>query len=150
MAEAIARDMLARGTVDVGGERILVESAGVAAIDGGPVSGETIKALETLGIRHEGRSKCLTAQMIRAAHVVLAMTPSHADAARRLVSGEPDQESKVVPVDPRSAMEDPIGMGQDAYDRLARRLRESLPARLKDLLARHGEQADHCDQGAST
>jgi protein-tyrosine-phosphatase len=114
------------------------------------VSDEAIGALEALGIGHEGRSKRLTAEMIRAADVVLAMTPSHADAARRLVSGEAEHESKVMPVDPRAAMEDPIGMGQDAYDRLARRLRESLPARLKDLLARHGEQADHCDQGAST
>ncbi len=150
MAEAIARDILARGGVDAGGERILVESAGIAAFDGGAVSDEALGALEALGIRHEGRSKRLTAEMIRAADVVLAMTPSHADAARRLVSGEAEHESKVMPVDPRAAMEDPIGMGQDAYDRLARRLRESLPARLRDLLARRGQQADHCDQGAST
>ena len=150
MAEAIARDILARGGVDAGGERILVESAGISALDGGAVSDETIGALEAIGIRHEGRSKRLTAEMIRAADAVLAMTPSHADAARRMVSGEPEHESKVMPVDPRAAMEDPIGMGQDAYDRLARRLRESLPARLQDVLARRGERADHCDQGAST
>lgn len=150
MAEAIARDILARGGVGTGGERILVESAGIAALDGGAVSDEAIQALETLGIRHEGRSKRLTAEMIRAADAVLAMTPSHADAARRLVLGEPEHESKVMPVDARSAMDDPIGMGQDAYDRLARRLRDSLPARLRELLARRGEQADHCDQGAST
>lgn len=150
MAEAIARDILARGGVDAGGERILVESAGIAAFDGGAVSDEAIQALEALGISHEGRSKRLTAEMVRAADVVLAMTPSHAEAARRLVSGEPEHESKVMPVDPRSAMEDPIGMGQDAYDRLARRLQDWLPARLRDLLARRGEQAGHCDQGAST
>ncbi len=150
MAEAIARDILARGTVDVGGERILVESAGIAALDGGAVSDETIAALGTLGISHEGRSKRLSADMIRAAHVVLAMTPSHAEAARRLVSGEPEHESKVVPVDPKAAMEDPIGMGQDAYDRLARRLARGLPERLRELLAPRGEHANHCDQGAST
>ena len=150
MAEAIARDIIARGGVDAGGERVLVESAGIAAFDGGPVSDEAIGALEALGIRHEGRSKRLTAEMIRAADLVLAMTPSHADAARRLVAGDREHESKVLPVDPRSAMEDPIGMGQDAYDRLARRLQDVLPARLQDLLVRRGERADHCDQGAST
>ena len=150
LAEAIARDVLARGAVDAGGERILVESAGIAALDGGAVSDEAIGALKALGIRHEGRSKRLTAEMIRAADMVLAMTPSHADAARRLVSGEPEQESKVMPVDPRAAMEDPIGMGRDAYDRLARRLRESLPGRLRDLLAQRGGPADRCGQGAST
>jgi hypothetical protein len=78
------------------------------------------------------------------------MTPSHADAARRLVSGEVEHESKVVPVDPRAAMEDPIGMGQDAYDRLARRLQRGLPDRLRELLAPGGERTSHCDQGAST
>lgn len=150
MAEAIARDILARGSVDVGGERILVESAGIAALDGGAVSEEAVEALERLGIRHDGRSKRLTAEMIRAADAVLAMTPGHADAARRLVGGEREHESKVMPVDPRAAMEDPIGMGQDAYDRLARRLRESLPARLRELLVRRGERADQCDQGAPT
>jgi len=150
MAEAIARDILARGMVDAGGERILVESAGVAALDGGAVSEETTEALATLGIQHEGRSKRLTAEMVRAADVVLAMTPSHADAARRLVSGEPEHESKVMPVDPRSAMEDPIGMGQDAYDRLARRLLQGLPERLRELLGARGKPSSHCDQGAST
>ena len=150
MAEAIARDILAHGGVDAGGERILVESAGIAAFDGGAVSDEALVALEALGIPHEGRSKRLTAEMIRAADVVLAMTPSHADAARRLVSGEAEHESKVMPVDPRSAMDDPIGMGQDAYDRLARRLQASLPGRLSELLARRGRQAGQCDQGAST
>ena len=150
MAEAIARDILARGGVDTGGERIGVESAGIAALDGGAVSEETIGALESLGIRHEGRSKRLTAEMIRAAHVVLAMTPSHADAARRLVGGERQHESKVMAVDPRSAMEDPIGMGQDAYDRLARRLQQVLPARLRELLAAGRETPERCDQGAST
>ncbi|MBU3729180.1 MAG: low molecular weight protein arginine phosphatase [Phycisphaerales bacterium] len=150
MAEAIARDMLARGVVDTGGGRVLVESAGIAALDGGAVSDETLEALEALGIRHEGRSKRLTAEMIRAADAVLAMTPSHAEAARRLVSGEPEHESKVMPVDPRAAMEDPIGMGQEAYDRLARWLVHALPARLREILAPRGTPSGHCDQGAST
>ena len=150
MAEAIARDILAREESIAGGERVLVESAGISALDGGAVSEETIGALDGLGIRHEGRSKRLTAEMIRAADVVLAMTPGHADAARRLVAGERHHESKVMPVDPRHPMEDPIGMGQDAYDRLARRLMDSLPARLRDLLAHRGDRAGHCDQGATT
>lgn len=149
MAEAIAREILAREGAVAGGERVLVESAGIAALDGGAVSDETLEALNALGIRHEGRSKRLTAEMVRAADVVLAMTPSHADAARRLVSGEREHESKVMPVDPRAAMEDPIGMGQDAYDRLARVLRDLLPLRLRDVLAQRRANVDHCDQGAS-
>ena len=149
MAEAIAREILAREGAVAGGERVLVESAGIAALDGGAVSDETLGALSALGIRHEGRSKRLTADMVRAADVVLAMTPSHADAARRLVSGEQEHESKVMPVDPQAAMEDPIGMGQEAYDRLARVLRDLLPLRLRDVLAQRRANVDHCDQGAS-
>jgi protein-tyrosine-phosphatase len=150
MAEAIARDILERGGVDSAGGRVLVESAGISAFDGGSLTPETLDALEALGIRHEGRSKRLTADMIRAADHVLAMTPSHAEAARRLVEGEPEHQAKIGSVDPSAPMEDPIGMGQDAYDRLAKRLRDLLPARLGSLLAMGGTRTGRCDQGAST
>lgn len=150
MAEAIARDILERGGVSGGGDRVLVESAGISAFDGGSLTPETFDALHALGIRHEGRSKRLTADMVRAADHVLAMTPSHAEAARRLVEGEPEHQAKIVPVDPSAPMEDPIGMGQDAYDRLAKRLRDMLPGRLGSLLGTREPRTGRCDQGAST
>jgi hypothetical protein len=53
--------------------------------------------------------------------------------ARSLVGGEPDQD-KVQMLDPAGDLDDPIGMGQAAYDALAGRLSRVLPGRLKELL----------------
>jgi protein-tyrosine-phosphatase len=71
--------------------------------------------------------------MIRKASVVLTMTRSHMVGARALVAGEAHQD-KVQMLDPAGDLEDPIGMGQPAYDALASRLERVLPARLAELL----------------
>jgi protein-tyrosine-phosphatase len=71
--------------------------------------------------------------MIRKASVVLTMTRAHMVSARSLVGGEPDQD-KVQMLDPAGDLDDPIGMGQAAYDALAGRLARVLPGRLKELL----------------
>jgi hypothetical protein len=61
------------------------------------------------------------------------MTRSHVVGARALVAGEPHQD-KVHALDPAGDLEDPIGMGQNAYDALAVRLDRVLPERLSSLL----------------
>jgi protein-tyrosine-phosphatase len=133
MAEAIARDWVARGVL--GDPRDwFVASAGVAAIEGLPVSPETVVALRNLGLDHEGTSKPLTAEMVRKARVVLCMTRLHAEAARCLVAGEPEQLGKILPLDGEQDLEDPIGLGQAAYDVLAQRLTELIPVRLEEVL----------------
>jgi hypothetical protein len=53
--------------------------------------------------------------------------------ARALVGGEAHQD-KVQMLDSGGDLEDPIGMGQIAYDALARRLEQVLPGRLQELL----------------
>lgn len=133
MAEAIARDMLESGQVPGHGREVFVASAGVAAWDGSPASVETVDALRRRGISFDGHAKRLTPEMVRRATLVLAMTRSHLVSARALVGGEPHQD-KVHLVDPSGDMEDPIGMGQAAYDALAGRLEQVLPARLAELL----------------
>lgn len=133
MAEAIAqywidRDILPQDT------RYLAVSAGVSAAGDAPVTPETLAVLESLGIDHDGRSKPLTAEMIRNAKVVLCMTRRQAEAARLLVADEPEHVAKIHVLDPDEEVEDPIGQGQNAYDALAKRFMELIPRRLKEVL----------------
>lgn len=135
MAEAIARDAVERGRIP-GARDLFIASAGVHAADSAPVSSETITALRARGIEHRGSSKRLTAEMIRRADRVLAMTQSQAEAARRLVPGELAEQAKILALDVDGDVEDPIGLGQSAYDELAERLYELIPPRLAEILLR--------------
>lgn len=133
MAEAVARHLLEAGAIPGHGREVFVASAGLASWDGSPVSDETMVALEHLGIPFDGHAKRLTPEMVRKATVVLGMTRSHVVGARSLVAGEPHQD-KVMVLDPAGDLEDPIGMGQRAYDALAERLKRVLPGRLAEVL----------------
>jgi protein-tyrosine-phosphatase len=137
MAEAIARQAMSHET---GGasrkdDEIFIASAGIGALDGMPTTHETIEALRRMGIEYDGRSKRLTEQMIRKAALVVCMTASHQAAARRLVADSPEDQAKIVILDPKGGdIDDPIGLGQREYDALAERLRKVIPLRLKELL----------------
>jgi protein-tyrosine phosphatase len=133
MAEAIAQHWIDQGNLP-SERRYLAVSAGVSAAGNVPVSRETIAVLESLGIEHEGRSKPLTAEMIRHAEVVLCMTRGQAATARSLVADEPQHLKKIHMLDPNGEVDDPIGSGQKAYDDLAQRFRQLIPKRLKEIL----------------
>lgn len=135
MAEAIARHHLDQGLL--GKEprsQVFVASAGVQAPDGVPISIQTIRTLQTYGIDHQGRSKPLTAEMIRKADLVLCMTESQQSQVREMISDSPENEQKVMMLDPGNDVEDPIGAGQSAYDALGKRFWQLIPRRLKELL----------------
>lgn len=134
MAEAIARHHISKGLLG-GDDEIFVASAGMQASEGVVASGEGLDALRRMGIEHEGRSKRLTAQMIQKADLILCMSAAQQAAARALVADSPQDQEKIVLLDPAGDIEDPIGTGQEAYDALGRRLNTLIPARLKELLA---------------
>jgi protein-tyrosine-phosphatase len=135
MAEGIARAALEQGTAGVEGD-VFVASAGVHAFDGAPISAETVRALSERGIEPHGASKALTAEMIQRADAVLAMTQAHVESARALVAVDtPEAAAKIMRLDPDGDIEDPIGMGQAAYDRLAERLSSLIPRRLEEVLS---------------
>lgn len=136
MAEAVARFLIERGMVPGVGRDVFVASAGVAAGDGIPMSEEAVQALAKQGIDHDGTSKRVTAEMVRRATVVLGMTHGHVAELRRLAAGlDPPASVIVEPLDLRGDVEDPVGMGLPAYDRLVRHFLEVLPKRLSELLA---------------
>ncbi|MSR69289.1 MAG: low molecular weight protein arginine phosphatase [Phycisphaerales bacterium] len=134
MAEAIARHQIDGGRVDGITDSIFVASAGTSACDGSEISREAIDSLTRMGISHDGSSKRITAAMIRRADLVLGMTASHVNGARGLVAGEKEHLAKILPLDPDGEVEDPIGMGTAAYDRLGAQLLELIPRRLSGML----------------
>jgi protein-tyrosine phosphatase len=133
MAEAIARHAIDRGLLgpDAG---VFVASAGVHASPGARPTRETIIALAEHDIEVDGSSTPLSAPMILKADVVLCMTEAHAQAARAMVADSPGDQAKIQRLDPAGDLEDPIGLGQEAYDALAQQLMELIPRRLKEVL----------------
>ncbi|MHC4108181.1 MAG: arsenate reductase/protein-tyrosine-phosphatase family protein, partial [Planctomycetota bacterium] len=120
LAEAIARHWIDKGRLG-NPSAVFVASAGVAAVAGHPPTHEAIAALAAMGIDHDGRSKPLTAEMIRNADAVFCMTPAHVATALAMVSDTPEHQAKVELLDPGEHIDDPIGMGQPVYDALAKR-----------------------------
>ncbi len=132
MAEAIARAYLDSATSTA--RDVFVASAGTAASDGAPVTPETLAALTAMGIQHSGSSKRLSADMIRRADAIFGMTEGHVAAARQLVAPDANAMSRIVILDPEGDIEDPIGLGQNAYDEVADRLRRVIPKRMQEVL----------------
>jgi protein-tyrosine-phosphatase len=139
MAEAVAQHWLDRGVV-AGEERFLAASAGTAAKEGGRPAAEALRSLREMKIGLHGRSKRLTADMIRNAELVFGMTEGHVETARSLVEGDAGARAKIRRLDPAEDIEDPIGMGQEAYDLLLERLMVLIPQRLKETLS-HEDRA---------
>lgn len=133
MAEAIARHASEQGRLP-SGAALFVGSAGVGAWDGQPPSPEAVRALRSMGIDHAGRSKPLSCEMIEKADLILCMTRSHVEAARRLVADRPALKDRIQLLDPAGDVADPIGMGQEAYDDLARDFAELIPSRISAML----------------
>lgn len=135
MAEAIARQALASRPELRAAGAVFVASAGVAAWDGQPVNGETLDALRRIGIDHQGTATALNRPMVENADVVFVMTDSHAHAVRDLLGDDdPALLAKVLRLDPNGDLEDPIGLGPSAYNRLATHLASLIPARLQEFL----------------
>lgn len=135
MAMLIAQGLLERQSAqrpDPGRVPVRITSAGVAAVDGGPYTPETLAAVEALGLpTSRGQSHSLTRQLIDEADAVLAMTASHRAAVLRL---EPDAAPRVHLLDPAGHdIDDPIGGPQSLYSSLAVRMKDLIERRLQDL-----------------
>jgi len=133
MAESIARYVIEQGSMEGLSKDIFVASAGLSAGDGLPISRETRLSLEKLSLKHDGHSKRVTAAMIRKANVTFVMTESHLLAAQRLVDHDESQD-RIVLLDPKGDIDDPIGKGQTAYDSLSVRFMKVIPKQLVEYL----------------
>ena len=133
MAEGIAQKLQDAGTFGELGQ-LFFASAGVNAFDGASTSVETVEVLERMKAPVPEHSKRLTAEMVRKADLVLAMTAGHVGRARTLVANDPTAQAKIQLLDPDGDVDDPIGLGQRAYDELGAYFLELIPARLKGML----------------
>jgi protein-tyrosine-phosphatase len=133
MAEGIAQKLQEDGALPGLGQ-LFFASAGVQAFDGAATSAETVAVLERIKAPVPEHANRLTPDMIRKADLVLGMTSAHVSRARALVAGDPSAQAKIQPLDPEGDVEDPIGLGQRAYDELGAYFRELIPNRLVGML----------------
>lgn len=137
LAEAIARDLLRRSAAAGGpgaeaARLTRVRSAGVGAMEGVPVTPESVTAARKLGIddpalaRHTSHE--LTRQLLSEADVIYAMTAAHARMVESVAPG-----ARVQTLDPSGEdIPDPVGHPQEVYNRTAERLREAIERRLEE------------------
>jgi protein-tyrosine-phosphatase len=134
MAMAIARQMLAQehglaeDQLDEAG--IVVRSAGAMAMAGMPASPEAVAAMAKQGIDITShRSTPLTAEIIEQADVIYTMTESHRQAVFDIAQSATD---KILRLDDKGDIADPIGSGSTSYQRTAEIIRRRLIQRLKE------------------
>ena len=128
MAQAIARDLLGKSPSAI---PTVVQSAGLEALPGAPMTEEAAQALEREGIcPHRHSAQRLGDELARRADEIWTMTESH----RRQVNADyPQWASKVSTIDPKGDVNDPIGGPLALYVETARRLRAVIQERLKCL-----------------
>ena len=129
MAEGLFREMAA------GRPDIRVRSAGLSAFAGQPPSAHAVEVLADLGIDiSASRSKPLSAELIRDATCIMAMTRSHLESIQYLF---PEVTEKVFLLrefeDNPSSLDvsDPIGMSLEAYEITRDIIRRALPGILR-------------------
>ncbi len=107
-----------------------IESAGTHAFEGVSASRHAVEVLRELGIDLTlHRSRGLTADLVRSARLVVAMTAAHAEEVKRRFS---EASGKVVLLksfdkDSRGGdIHDPIGESKEIYDNICREIDEAL------------------------
>ena len=137
MAEHLLRHALGRAGMNT----IHVESAGVFAIDGMSPTRETQRVLLEVGIdcsNHHARA--LTAEMIEAADLILAMEPFHIEEIVRRAPSAKDKvhllRAYVLPSGEASrglAIPDPIGKPLEVYEVCFAEIREAIERVVKSI-----------------
>lgn len=123
-----------------GRRQMKVASAGVAAMNGQPMSAETSAILNQKGAGVAGfRSQQVDARLLESADYVIAMTSSHADMVKRYCGKNPVAVNLLCDfIDPGEGLggadiPDPIGMGMDAYEEVAEVMELAMPGILAAL-----------------
>lgn len=121
MAEGIARAIIGNG--------VRAESAGIAAVPGNPPSEEAVRVIRAIHRTDISRHRARTLDGIRASDYDFII------ALDCLVYNR-IKDTGAVPAEKLFGwdIEDPIGLGQEAYERAARR----IESRLRDFAAGHG------------
>jgi protein-tyrosine phosphatase len=129
MAEAIARDLVARSGV----REVSIASAGVAAGSGSPMTAEAREALEEMRVEPgQHRSRMLDGDLVASSHRIYALTSGHLKAIRGVLP--PSEAGKAMLLDPAGRdVPDPIGGPLDEYRGTAALISEMVRARFAEL-----------------
>lgn len=138
MAQEVMRHMVKRAAAD---SSIVIESAGVFAIQGMLPSQETVRVLKESGIHcSDHKARLLTAEMVREADLIFTMEPFHTEEVLRR---EPSADGRVhllktfncapgeAPIMPN--ISDPIGKPMEVYEVCFKQIRESVERVAKSL-----------------
>lgn len=137
MAEALFQTMLAEELrcrpAELPERGWIIQSAGLAAYEGGPASREAQEAVRDLGaslVDHVSQS--LTPQIVRHSDRLVTMTEEHRSA---ILSLWPEAAGKTTVLGGNADIEDPIGQGIDRYRSAARQIRTHLQHLLSHIKA---------------
>ncbi len=135
MAEALLRATLAkRGQ---GLEKLKVASFGLAAQNGQPVSANSVKAMQRIGLDVSGhRSRLLTQADVDRSVVIFGMTESHLAALESRFDVLPEFVlllRDVLPTDVPRDIPDPFGGGYRDYEECRDSMVEAVPAMVEFL-----------------
>ena len=135
MAEALLRATLVkRGQ---GLEKLKVASYGLAAEDGQPVSANSVKAMQRIGLDVSGhRSRVLTQADVDRSIVIFGMTESHLAALYSRFDVLPEFVlllRDVLPTDVPRDIPDPFGGGYRDYEECRDSMVEAVPAMVEFL-----------------
>jgi protein-tyrosine phosphatase len=137
MAEGLCQKLLAEklgcAPDQLPEQGLVVRSAGLAAIMGGPAAPEAIQAASEFAVDLTAHtSRPLTAALVSQADLVVAMTQSHLQA---LALHFPGLGSRFRLLSPdREDLADPVGGNQEVYRECARQILHSLKSLIPELL----------------
>jgi protein-tyrosine-phosphatase len=118
-------------------ERLKVASFGLAAQDGQPVSANSVKAMQRIGLDVSGhRSRLLTQADVDRSVVIFGMTESHLAALHSRFDVLPDFVlllRDVLPTDVPRDIPDPFGGGYRDYEECRDSMVEAVPAMVEFL-----------------
>ncbi|MGC5325670.1 low molecular weight protein arginine phosphatase [Brevibacillus sp. SYSU BS000544] len=132
MAEALFRAKLEQNSIN----SILVQSAGIAAMDGAQASRHAQTVLVTSGIDHQHQSKRLNDDLISWADIILTMTVSHKTTIRDWF---PQSTRKIytlkeyVELAGDQDIADPYGGSLSIYEKCAEEIKEAVELLLKKV-----------------
>jgi len=142
MAEALAKNMLSAELKDkesIGKPEII--SAGLAALPGEGASLQVREVLQEEGINVDGHeARLLTPQMVKEAHIILAMTERQKET---ILAVMPHAEHKVYSLKEYASgnegidnmdIDDPFGLSAEAYRKVLEDFKKILPGLFKKIM----------------
>lgn len=130
MAAAYFQQLCEAAKIDVS-----VESVGLTAFDGEPMSAASAKALHHEGVdKPTSRSRQLTADHVAAADLIVTMTHEHLAQLQHAPVAAPEKTFTLMSfVDSKTDIDDPLGGSVDEYSQCLTTMKPALDALLEHV-----------------